>query len=69
MSKIIIERKRGINPQCQISITQEAVDCLLEVIRETGLSTKAAASTIIIQAVRNDMIAYQEETDATEMEK
>jgi hypothetical protein len=66
MKKIVIERKKGINPQCQISLTQEAADCLLEVIRETGLSTKAAASTIIVQAVRNDMIIYQDQEEQIE---
>lgn len=61
MKKIVIERKKSINSQCNVSLTQEAADCLLEVIRETGLSSRAAASTIIVQAVKGDMIVYQGE--------
>lgn len=63
-NKIIVQRRKNINSQCQITLTQEAVDCLIEVIQETGLSVKQAASTIIVQAVRGDMIVYQEEDDA-----
>lgn len=59
--KIVIQRRKTINSQCQITLTQEAVDCLLEVIQETGLSVKQAASTIIVQAVKGGMIMYEEE--------
>lgn len=61
MKKIVISRRKTINSQCSITLTQEAADCLLEVIQDTGLSAKQAASTIITQAVKGGMIVYEEE--------
>lgn len=58
--KIIVPRRKTINQNCQITLTQEATDCLVEVLRETGLSVKQAASTIIVQAVKGDMIVYED---------
>lgn len=58
--KIIVPRRKRINAQCQITLTPEAVECLIEVLQETGLSVKNAASTIIVQAVRGDMIVYED---------
>lgn len=61
--KIVVPRRKNINAQCQITLTREAVDCLVEVIQETGLSVKNAASTIIVQAVRGNMIVYEDQED------
>lgn len=58
MKKIKIERRTAMNPQNSVTLTPEAAECLLEVIQETGLSMKQAVSTIIVQAVRNNLIEY-----------
>ena len=58
-NKIIMKRKQQINSSNIISLTQEAAECLVEILQETGLSAKEAASTIIIQAVRGNMIVYE----------
>jgi hypothetical protein len=42
-------------------LTQEAADCLIGIMQKTGLSAKMAASTIITQAIHNDMIEFTEE--------
>ena len=68
MKKIKIERRTTMNPQTSITLTPEAAECLLEVIQETGLSMKQAASTIIIQAVRNNLIEYTTKEDYTNEE-
>lgn len=68
MKKIKIERRTTMNPQNSITLTPEAAECLLEVIQETGLSMKQAASTIIIQAVRNNLIEYTTKEDYTNEE-
>lgn len=54
-----MKRKQQINSSNIISLTQEAAECLVEILQETGLSAKEAASTIIIQAVRGNMIVYE----------
>ena len=44
-----------------IKITPEAFEALAEVINETGMSARQAASIIITQAVNNDLIVYDRE--------
>lgn len=58
--KIIVKRRKTLNSQCQIQLTPEAAECLVEVMQETGMSAKQIASTIIFQAVRGDMILYED---------
>lgn len=63
MNKIHIPvRKAAKNPQGGIKVTPEAMDSLVEVAEETGLSIRQAASIIITQAVKNDLIVYDRET-------
>lgn len=59
--KIIIQKKVSMNQGNQVSLTQEAADCLIGIMQKTGLSAKTAASTIITQAIHNDMIEFIEE--------
>lgn len=59
--QIIVPRRKKINAQNQITLTPQATACLLEVVQETGLSIKMAASIIIEQAVKKDLIVYQDE--------
>lgn len=59
--QIVVPRRKKINSTNQVTLTPEAVQCLLEVMQETGLNIKTAASTIIIQAVKNDLIVYEDE--------
>lgn len=61
--KIIIKKRVSINPQGQITINPEAVDCLIGIMQKTGLTARAAASTIITQAVHNDLITFTEEEE------
>lgn len=62
MDKIHIPAKRiSRNDQNVIKITPEAMDALAEVVEETGLSVRQAASLIIIQAVKNNLIVYERE--------
>lgn len=66
--KIVVRRRKTLNSQCQIQLTPEAIECLIEVMQETGMSAKQIASTIIIQAVREDMILYEDEKNETDSE-
>lgn len=60
--RIHIPAKRiSRNDQNVIKITPEAMDALAEVVEETGLSVRQAASLIIIQAVKNNLIVYERE--------
>lgn len=60
--RIHIPAKRiSRNDQNVIKITPEAMDALAEVVEETGLSVRQAASLIIIQAVKNNLIIYDRE--------
>ena len=52
----IINRKVVPNNQNVIKITGEAYEALAEVVNESGLSVKQAASLIILQAVENNLI-------------
>lgn len=61
--KIVIRKKTTLNPQGGITLTVEAVDCLVSVMQKTGLSARMAASTIITQAVHGDMIEFEEEEE------
>lgn len=62
MNKIHIPAKRfARNEQGVIKITAEAMEALQEVIDETGLPVRQAASLIITQAVRNQLIVYDRE--------
>lgn len=61
--QIVIQRRKSLNAQNQITLTQEAVDYLIEIVQETGLSFKQAASTIICQAVKHNLITYEEESE------
>lgn len=54
-------KKISRNDQNVIKITPEAMDALAEVVEETGLSVRQAASLIIIQAVKNNLIVYERE--------
>lgn len=67
MNKIHIPvRKAAKNSQGGIKVTPEAMDSLVEVAEETGLSIRQAASIIITQAVKNDLIVYDRETEDEE---
>lgn len=62
--RIHIPAKRAkANRQGVIKITQEAFEALVEVMNETGMSARQAASTIIVQAVNNDLIVYDREEE------
>ena len=61
--KIVIKKKATLNPQGGITLTAEAVDCLISVMQKTGLSARIAASTIITQAVHEDMIEFEEDEE------
>ena len=54
--------KPKINQQGVIKITDEAFEALSEVMSETGMSARQAASIIITQAVNNGLIVYDRET-------
>lgn len=56
--KIYVQRRKKINSQGMVGMTPEAIECLMEIANETGMSIKSVASTIIVQAVRGDMIVY-----------
>lgn len=58
--KIIIPSKKfkPNNSQGCIKVTEEAMDVLVEVVNETGLSVKEVASLIIVQAVNKNLIEY-----------
>lgn len=60
-NKIVIPAKKieSSNSQGVIKITPEAMDALIDVVNETGLSMRSVASLIIIQAVNNDLIEYE----------
>lgn len=51
--------KSKVNAQGVIKITKEAFEALAEVMNETGMSARQAASMIIIQAVEKDLIVYE----------
>lgn len=51
--------KAKVNSQGVIKITKEAFEALAEVMNETGMSARQAASMIIVQAVEKDLIAYE----------
>lgn len=53
--------KPKINQQGVIKITDEAFEALSEVMSETGMSARQAASIIIMQAVNNGLIVYDRE--------
>ena len=53
--------KPKINQQGVIKITDEALEALSEVMVETGMSARQAASIIITQAVNNGLIVYDRE--------
>ena len=62
MNRIHIPAKKvSRNDQNVIKITPEAMDALAEVVEETGLSVRQAASVIITQAVKNNLIVYDRE--------
>lgn len=61
--KITIKKKATLNPQGGITLTPEAVDCLISIMQKTGLSARIAASTIITQAVHGDLIEFIEDED------
>lgn len=61
--KIYVKRKKTVNSQGMVGLTPEAIECLMEVVQETGMSIKNVASTIITQAVRGDMIVYLDSDD------
>lgn len=62
MNRIHIPAKKvSRNDQNVIKITPEAMDALAEVVEETGLSVRQAASLIITQAVKNNLIVYDRE--------
>lgn len=54
----ILSIQPKINTQGVIKITPEAFEALTEVMEETGLSARRAASEIILQAVNNKLIVY-----------
>lgn len=54
-------RKVVPNNQNIIKITGEAYEALAEVVNESGLSVKQAASLIILQAVENNLIVFDRE--------
>lgn len=54
-------RRASANPQGVIKITPDAYEALIEVMNETGMSARQAASVIITQAVNNGLIVYDRE--------
>lgn len=46
------------NPQGVIKLTPEAIDALMAIVNETGMSIRALASEIIVQAINNNLIRY-----------
>lgn len=65
--KIHIPAKRvSSNPQGVIKITPEAFEALAEVMNETGMSARQAASIIITEAVNNGLIVYDREEAGNE---
>ena len=54
-------RRVSANMQGVIKITPEAHEALIEVMNETGMSARQAASIIITQAVNNGLIVYDRE--------
>ena len=57
-NKIMLFRIKPEKADDPIKLTGEAIDCLNEVVNETGRDASDAASRIIIQAVQNGMIHY-----------
>lgn len=54
-------RRVQVNDQCVLKLTKEAMDALVELVNETNLSLRAAASEIILQAINNDLISLDRE--------
>lgn len=61
--KIYVKRRKTVNSQGMVGLTPEAIECLMEVVQETGMSIKNVASTIITQAVQGDMIVYLDDDE------
>ena len=59
-------RRVNSNPQGVIKITPEAFEALAEVMNETGMSARQAASIIITEAVNNGLIVYDREEAGNE---
>ena len=61
-NKIHIPARKVVpNSHNVIKITGEAYEALAEVVNESGLSVKQAASLIILQAVENNLIVFDRE--------
>ncbi|NCU43808.1 hypothetical protein EOL71_02435 [Candidatus Saccharibacteria bacterium] len=56
-------KKARPNKQGGIKISPEAMDALVEVVNETGMSIRQVASVIILQAVEKNLIVYDREVD------
>lgn len=56
-------KKARPNKQGDIKISPEAMDALVEVVNETGMSIRQVASVIILQAVEKNLIVYDREVD------
>ena len=54
-------RRVQVNDRCVLKLTKEAMDALVELVNETNLSLRAAASEIILQAINNDLISLDRE--------
>lgn len=61
--KITLPKKTYEGANYSVSITPEAVSMLRKVVAKTSLSARQAASTIIIQAIKKDLIAFEEEEE------
>lgn len=63
-NRIHIPAKRVTpNEQGVIKISPEAYRALAEVVNESGLSVRQAASIIILQAVEKELIVFDREED------
>jgi len=64
MKKIIIPKKIAASSvNYTVALTEEAVEALQEVMTKTALPAKRVVSTILAQAVKNDLIVFEEEED------
>lgn len=62
--KIHIPAKKVIpNEQGVVKLTPEAMEVLAEIVNNSSSSMRQVASTIIIQAYKNDLISFDREEE------
>lgn len=59
-------RRMRVNEQGCIKLTKEAMAALVDLVNETNLSLRTAASEIILQAINNDLISLDREENEGE---